>query len=155
MTVRLIRGATYTRVYTVIFHNKPGRRTSSRQMLKGPGLKFSGLHISVFQDRPDWGVFCLICSKICSEKVLKSYFSYFWTNLRPSLVELIFEHILCPHERLFLGFLNKKGWKTAEKMFQPAFGCAQHPKAGRNTQHLWIVARGLHRFSSFYFWISF
>ena len=23
-----------------------------------------------------------------------------------------------------------------DKMFQPAFGCAQHPKAGRNTQHL-------------------
>ena len=30
--------------------------------------------------------------------------------------------------------MNKKGWKTAEKMFRPAFGCAQHPKAGRNTQ---------------------
>ena len=30
------------------------------------------------------------------------------------------------------------GWKQlkrAEKMFQPAFRCAQHPKAGRNTQH--------------------
>ena len=23
----------------------------------------------------------------------------------------------------------------AEKMFLPAFGCEQHPKAGRNTQH--------------------
>ena len=22
-----------------------------------------------------------------------------------------------------------------EKKFQPAFGCAQHPKAGRNTHH--------------------
>ena len=22
-----------------------------------------------------------------------------------------------------------------KKMFRPAFGCAQHPKAGRNTQH--------------------
>ena len=22
----------------------------------------------------------------------------------------------------------------AKKMFQPAFGCAQHPKAGQNTQ---------------------
>ena len=30
--------------------------------------------------------------------------------------------------------MNKKGWKTAEKMFCPAFGCAQQPKAGRNTQ---------------------
>ena len=31
--------------------------------------------------------------------------------------------------------MNKKGWKTAEKMLQSAFGCAQHPKAGQNTQH--------------------
>ena len=29
----------------------------------------------------------------------------------------------------------KKGWKTSEKRFRPAFGRAQHPKAGRNTQH--------------------
>ena len=32
--------------------------------------------------------------------------------------------------------MNKTGWKTAEKMFQPAFGCKQHPKAGQNTQQL-------------------
>ena len=25
------------------------------RMLKGPGLKSSGLYISVFQDRPNWG----------------------------------------------------------------------------------------------------
>ena len=30
--------------------------------------------------------------------------------------------------------MNKEGWKTAERRFQPAFGCPQHPKAGRNTQ---------------------
>ena len=29
---------------------------------------------------------------------------------------------------------RKKGWKTAEKMFRPAFGWAQHPKTGQNTQ---------------------
>ena len=27
----------------------------SRRMLKQPGLKFSGLFVLVFQDRPDWG----------------------------------------------------------------------------------------------------
>ena len=30
----------------------------------------------------------------------------------------------------------KKGWKTAKKRFWPALGCAQHPKAGRNTQQV-------------------
>ena len=30
--------------------------------------------------------------------------------------------------------LTKQVKKTAEKRFRPAFGCAQHPKAGRNTQ---------------------
>ena len=28
----------------------------------------------------------------------------------------------------------KKGWKMAEKMFQPVFGCCKHPQAGWNTQ---------------------
>ena len=32
--------------------------------------------------------------------------------------------------------MNKKGQKTAEKMFRPAFGCCKHPKAGRNTQQI-------------------
>ena len=26
-------------------------------------------------------------------------------------------------------------------MFQPAFGCAQHPKAGQNTQHMLLTFR--------------
>ena len=30
--------------------------------------------------------------------------------------------------------MNKKVEKRLKKMFRPAFGCAQHPKAGRNTQ---------------------
>ena len=25
--------------------------------------------------------------------------------------------------------------ETAKKVFQPAFGCVQHPKAGQNTKH--------------------
>ena len=29
---------------------------------------------------------------------------------------------------------TKKGWKTAEKMFQPDFRCCKHLKAGWNTQ---------------------
>ena len=32
--------------------------------------------------------------------------------------------------------LTKKVEKRLKKMFQPAFGCAQHPIAGRNTQHI-------------------
>ena len=35
--------------------------------------------------------------------------------------------------------MNKKGQKTAEKMFRPAFGCCKHPKAGRNTQQQCLV----------------
>ena len=29
----------------------------------------------------------------------------------------------------------KKDWKHMKKVFRPAFGCAQHPKAGQNSQH--------------------
>ena len=32
----------------------------------------------------------------------------------------------------------KKGWKRLKKVFWPAFGCAQHPKAHPNTQQLWV-----------------
>ena len=32
--------------------------------------------------------------------------------------------------------MNKKGRKTAEKLFRPAFGCCKHPKADRNTQQV-------------------
>ena len=35
--------------------------------------------------------------------------------------------------------MNKKGWKMAVKMYQPALGCVQHPKAGQNTQQLCIL----------------
>ena len=31
---------------------------------------------------------------------------------------------------------TKKVKKRLKKRFRPAFGCAQHPKAGRNTQHM-------------------
>ena len=35
---------------------------------------------------------------------------------------------------------EQKRLKTAEKkVFQPDFGCTQHPKAGRNTQHTSII----------------
>ena len=30
----------------------------------------------------------------------------------------------------------KKGLKQLKKVFQPAFGCAQHPNAGQNTQQI-------------------
>ena len=33
---------------------------------------------------------------------------------------------------------EQKRLKTAEKVVRPAFGCAQHPKAGQNTQQLWF-----------------
>ena len=48
---------------------------------------------------------------------------------------------------VFLDFRRKfiekhlKRRKKAEKLFRPAFGCAQHPKAGQNTQQ--IVASAL------------
>ena len=35
----------------------------------------------------------------------------------------------------------KNSWKTAEKMFWPAFGCAQHPKDGQNTQQVFGGAK--------------
>ena len=33
---------------------------------------------------------------------------------------------------------SKKVEKRLKKMFRPTFGCAQHPKAGRNTQLSWL-----------------
>ena len=36
---------------------------------------------------------------------------------------------------------EKKRLKTAEKVFRPAFRCALHPKAGRNTQQITIKYR--------------
>ena len=30
--------------------------------------------------------------------------------------------------------MNQKNWKWPKKVFQPAFGCMQHAKAGQNTQ---------------------
>ena len=30
--------------------------------------------------------------------------------------------------------IQQKSWKRVKKVFQPAFGCAQHPKSGKNTQ---------------------
>ena len=32
--------------------------------------------------------------------------------------------------------MKKKRLKTAKKVFLPAFGCAQQPKVGQNTQHV-------------------
>ena len=32
--------------------------------------------------------------------------------------------------------LGLMDWKRLKKVFQPAFGSAQHQKAGRNTQHM-------------------
>ena len=54
----------------------------------------SDLHFSVLYYRPNRGT--LICSKICSKKLLLAYFFYFWTNLGPILVELIVKHIIRP-----------------------------------------------------------
>ena len=34
--------------------------------------------------------------------------------------------------------IEQKMLKTAEKVVRPALGCAQHSKAGRTTQQLWI-----------------
>ena len=42
------------------------------------------------------------------------------------------------HEITEKGFKRTKRLKTAEKVVQPAVGCMQHPKAGQNTQQLWL-----------------
>ena len=48
---------------------------------------------------------------------------------------MFFGHFRCEITEKALK-LTKKVEKQLKKMFQPAFGCAQHPKAGQNTQHL-------------------
>ena len=67
---------------------------------------------------------------------------------RPSMLSKSkFQCVVCFDQLLGAAFVDfslkslKKVWneqkrlKTAEKVVRPAFGCAQHPKAGRNTQH--------------------
>ena len=34
--------------------------------------------------------------------------------------------------------VNPKGKKQMKKVLRPAFGCVQHPKAGRNTQQTFV-----------------
>ena len=46
---------------------------------------------------------------------------------------------------------TKKVEKRLKKMFRPAFGCAQHPKAGRNTQHIFTRSSS----SSLWFYLIF
>ena len=41
--------------------------------------------------------------------------------------------LLIPEEELLMVYITYIE-KWLKKMFRPAFGCAQHPKAGRNTQ---------------------
>ena len=52
----------------------------------------------------------------------------------------------CADLHLKAGQNTQKRLKMAKKVFRPAFGCAQHPKAGRNTQQLGV---GLKRECSF------
>ena len=39
-------------------------------------------------------------------------------------------------KKLLIFFNEEKGCKRIKKVLQPAFVCAQHPKAGQNTQQL-------------------
>ena len=39
--------------------------------------------------------------------------------------------------------MNKQGWKRLKKVVRPAFGCVQHPKDGRNTQHEICLMSGI------------
>ena len=68
-----------------------------------------------------------------------------WQNLKK-------KHFFVCFQRFFLDFkcewnpwkrfkINKKGWQQLKKVVRPAFGCAQHLKAGRNTkqiEHLYV-----------------
>ena len=57
----------------------------------------------------------------CNRKVCQTILTSFWVLRAPKSWSNYFKK-------------NKKGWKRLKKVVQPAFGCAQHPKAGRNTQ---------------------
>ena len=37
--------------------------------------------------------------------------------------------------------MNKNAWKRLKKVVRPAFGCTQHPKAGRNTQQTMALTK--------------
>ena len=72
----------------------------------------------------------------------QSYF--FWAVFNLFVyVSIIFPLYLCKPLHLILISdvkslkrfkMNNKGWKRPQKVFQPAFVCMQHPKAGQNTQ---------------------
>ena len=67
--------------------------------------------------------------------------------------ELTKTHFSCSLSDFFVDFRReitekglewtKKHWKWLKKVFWPAFGCAQYPKTGRNTQHPLPYKRGL------------
>ena len=69
---------------------------------------------------------CIACSleEICCFTGFSSFCKYY----------LNYWHDLSKGRRVYT-----LSWKTAEKMFRPASGCAQHPKAGRNTQQYTLI----------------
>ena len=91
---------------------------------------------------------------------LKAGWNNFFSRFQPFLLIVnLFQWFQVWNQRFFFDFRQKfiekrlkwrkkveYGWR---KVFWPAFGCAQHPKAGRNTQHecsaiqimIWIVSK--------------
>ena len=64
-----------------------------------------------------------------------------WSNYFFSSVSTFFDHfkpfLLISSLKSTKNFCTwTKKWYLWKKVFQPAFGCAQHPKAGRNTQQI-------------------
>ena len=58
-------------------------------------------------------------------------------NLKIVSLRLTFSDVFCwfqPWNRWKRFEMNKKSWKRLKKVVRPALGCAQHPKAGQNTQ---------------------
>ena len=65
---------------------------------------------------------------------------------RQKLVEAFFSAVVKPFwsfQSFFSDFTAKINinfcWKRLKKSISPAFGCAQHPKAGGNTQQMFLV----------------
>ena len=61
-----------------------------------------------------------------------------WKNYSSKLVDMqtLVDSLRGYHWKRFK--MNKKGWNRPQKVFQPALGCTQHPKAGQNTQQVFL-----------------
>ena len=104
--------------------------------------KFFGLCIKVGENRVVVVYFKQLLGDACTQKLVETFFQPFFNLFRS--FQSFFSDFTAEikkkrqkmNKKVFFFILAKKIEKRLKKMFRPAFGCAQHPKAGGNTQQV-------------------